>query len=151
MLTEKQKAARNRAGVRRWYGDNRDEYNALRRARYANNPSAREKARLRASSYRESINTGMQVVRKVTREYEGKNVIVLSTGQVAEMLDRTPQMLRNWERDGLIPKTVFPDTHRYYTKRQARLLVTLLNSVKRSGGWGTNAVRARIKHTFTKW
>lgn len=152
MATEKQKAARNRVGARRWYWKNREEHNALRRERYANNLEAREKARQRAAEYRASMNAGMTIDRKVTRKYDGKNVIVLSTGQVAKMLGRTPQMIRNWERGGLIPESVFRDTHRYYTKRQARLLITLLNTVDRSGGsWTTCPVKRRIKHTFLAW
>ena len=151
MTTERQKAARNREGVRRWYGENRDEYNELRRERYAYDKGARDKATERAAIYRAERAAGRQIERKVTREYDGKTVVVLSTGQVAALLQRTPQMLRNWERDGLIPPSVFPDTHRLYTKRQARLLVTLLNSVKRSGGWDTNVVNRRIKHTFLAW
>jgi len=151
MLTERQKAARNREGVRRWYDENRDDYNALRRERYALNKGTRDKATERAAIYRAEREAGRKIERKMTREHDGKTVIVLSTGQVAALLDRTPQMLRNWERDQKIPESVFPDEHRLYTKQQARLLVTLLNSVKRSGGWDTNAVAARVAHTFSKW
>ncbi len=149
MLTERQKAARK--DMRQWYGENRDDYNALRRERYALNKGARDKAIERAAIYRTEREAGRQIERKMTREHNGKTVIVLSTGQVAGMLDRTPQMLRNWERDGLIPESVFPDEHRLYTKQQARLLVTLLNSVKRNGGWSPWVVRERIAHTFLKW
>ncbi len=152
MVTELQKAARNREGVRRWYGENRDDYNALRRERYALNKGTRDKAVERAAIYRAEREAGREIERTLTRELDGKTVVVLSTGQVAAMLDRTPQMLRNWERDGLIPASVFPDEHRLYTKRQARLLVTLLNTVRRSGGsWATMPVNRRVKHTFLAW
>lgn len=132
MLSVNQQAERNRAGVRRWYGVNRDEYNAERRARYAASKSARKKAQQRAAEYRtRSIKT---IKRKLTRELNGKVVEVLSTGQVAAMMGHTPQMIRNWEQEGLIPMSVFPDVHRLYTKRQARMLVTLANVIKRNGG-----------------
>ncbi len=132
MLSVKQQAARNREGVRRWYGENRDEYNAARRKRYAESKPAREKAQKRAAEYR--AEGKKPIKRKLTRELNGKTVEVFSTGQVAAMMGHTPQMIRNWERECLIPMSVFPDVHRLYTKRQARMIVTLSNTVKRNGG-----------------
>lgn len=136
-----------------WYESNRDEYNAVRRTRYGMNAEVREAARIRASNYRARCRKGnVKTGRNLTRLYRGKMVEVLSTGRVAEMLGRSPQMMRNWEIAGLIPASVFPDSHRLYTKKQARLLVTLLKHVQRNNGsWDSNAVRARIAHTRNKW
>jgi len=146
MLNELQQAERSRAGVRRWYGENREEYNALRRKRYAESQEAQNKARDRATNYRGRQRAGkVEIDRKLTRELDGKTIVVLSTGQAAELMDRTPQMLRNWEREGIIPESVFPDTHRLYTKKQARMIITLGRVIKRNGGaWdSTQALKYR--------
>ena len=147
-------AERNRAGVRRWYGDNRDDYNALRRERYASSPDQREKARLRAAKYRQDQREGLSLVsaRNLTRELNGRQVKVFSTGEVAVALCRTPQMLRNWEREGLIPMSIFSDSHRLYTKKQVGLIASLLDTLKRSGGkWGAYRVQQRVDTIWKHW
>lgn len=151
MLTQAQVAERSREGVRRWYGDNRDEYNALRRQRYADNAGAREKARSRAESYRRSGGPA-KIQRVLTRELKGTVVDVLSTGQVAALMGRSPQMLRNWEREGLIPTSIFPDTHRLYTRKQARMIVTLGRVIKRNGGaWDNPITQKYIENIMSRW
>lgn len=150
MLTKLQQMKRSRAGVRRWYGENREEYNSLRRKRYAQNKDARDKARLRAAKYRKS---GVSIEREVVRVVDGKTVVVLSTGQVAELMDRSPQMLRNWEREGLIPKaTFFYDAHRFYTKKQARMIITLGSIIKRNGGsWNSTQSLKYRASLYERW
>lgn len=149
MITKKQRD-HSREESRRWYSENREEYNVLRRARYAANKETRIKARERAARYRE--NNPMGTGRVLKRLLGGKMVDVLSTGQIAIMVDRTPQMIRNWESLGFIPHSVFLDDHRLYTRKQARLLVTLLNTVNRNNGrWSASAVKKRIKHTYDRW
>ncbi len=150
MLNTEQQTERNRAGVREWYRENRDEYNALRRDRYAQSKEARAKARKRAANYRNNFATVEN--RGLTRELNGKMVPVLSTGEVAVMLGRTPQMIRNWEEEMLIPCSIFPDVHRLYTKKQARMLVTLANTIKRNGGrLNCTAVWKRVGIIREKW
>ena len=134
MLTQIQVAKRSREGVRRWYGENRDEYNALRRQRYAASKNVRNKARLRAANYRNRGGPARPIQRVLTRELGGAVVEVFSTGQVAALMDRSPQMLRNWEREGLIPASKFSDTHRLYTRKQTRMIVTLGRVLSRNGG-----------------
>lgn len=153
MLTQAQATERSKAGVRRWYGENRDEYNALRRERYASNKGARKKARLRAATRRqEERDGGVAIERQLTREVNGKRVEVLSTGQVAELMERTPQMLRNWEREGLIPASTFIDTHRLYTRKQTRMIVTLGRVIKRNGGtWDNTETQNYIEQIKQRW
>ena len=149
MLTAKQKTERNRAGVRKWYDENRKDYNAVRRERYAANGDAREKARQRAARYRKEAPT---IERQLTREYHGRNVSVLSTGQVAALMDRTPQMLRNWQKEGLIPESVFPDKHRLYTKKQSRAVVRLDTLIRENNGsWAAPKVKKAIVRLHKNW
>ena len=148
MLTQTQATERSKAGVRRWYGENREDYNALRRARYANNQESRDKARQRAAGYRSSKPT---IERDLTRDLNGKTVKVLSTGQVAELAKRSPQMLRNWEKEGLIPASIFPDTHRLYTHAQARMVATLGRVITRNGGWVNTETKNYIETIKKRW
>lgn len=145
-----QQAERNRAEGRRWYGDNRDSYNAVRRQRYAADPEAREKARQRAAGRRQ----GIQPVptRVLYREVNGRYVRVYSTGQVAAKMGRTAQMLRNWEIGGMIPESIFPDTHRLYTKGQVTKLVALGETMKSVGGsWEHPKVVRKVASLFRTW
>jgi hypothetical protein len=149
MLTEDQRQERNRAGVRKWYGENREDYNALRRERYAADEGQRVKARERAARYRKD---NVEITRKLFRELKGKSVEVFSTGQVAEYLDRTPQMIRNWERASMIPPSSFPDAHRLYTQKQMDMIRSLEHVILENGGsWANPAVKARVRAIHKRW
>lgn len=141
------------AGARRRYDKNREAHNALRRDNYANDKDAREKARVRASDYRAGQRDGtVTIQRTLTRELNGVQVEVLSTGQVADTLGRTPQMLRNWERGGLIPASSFNDTHRLYTRRQARLVQALAETIATHGGsWVSGRVKQKVRTIAKNW
>ena len=149
MLTDNQRQERNRAGVRKWYGDNRDDYNALRRERYAADKEAREKARLRAAKYREESPT---IERTLFRELNGKRVRVFSTGEVAAKMKRTTQMLRNWQKDVFIPESSFEGTHRVYTKKQVNLILQLDTVLRdNNGSWASPAVKKAIANVHKRW
>lgn len=149
MLTQLQATKRSLKGVRRWYGENREDYNTLRRQRYADNTESREKARQRAATYR---NSNPFIERTLIRELNGKTVKVLSTGQVAELAKRSPQMLRNWEKEGLIPVSIFPDIHRLYTHAQARMIATLGRVIHRNGGtWDNAETKKYIENIKKRW
>lgn len=149
MMKETQRQERNRAGVRKWYGENREEYNALRRERYAADQEVREKARQRAAEYRKNKPT---IERVLHRDLNGKRVRVYSTGQVAQAMERTPQMLRNWEKADLIPPSSFPDKHRLYTSKQLAMVVKLAEVIKENGGsWSSPKVKAKVRHIHKYW
>jgi len=148
-ISQTQTSERAKAQHRKWYGENRDDYNALRRKRYAENKESRDKARQRAARYRSEDHT---IGRILTREINGKTVEVFSTGQVAEILGRTPQMLRNWETAGMIPPSTFDDKHRLYTKAQVRMLVSLEKIVSNNkGSWSHPKVRAKVRLIHKRW
>jgi hypothetical protein len=149
MLDDDKRQEQNRAGVRKWYGENRTTYNQLRRARYAENKEARAKARERAANYR---NKKTAITREIFRDLDGQKVRVFSTGEVAAKMNRTPQMIRNWQKQGLIPETSFPDTHRFYTSAQMDLLVLLDSAIKDSGGsWSAPAVVEALNKLQASW
>lgn len=149
MITKEQQQERNRNGVRKWYGENREDYNKLRRERYAANEDQREKARDRAARYREEK---AQITRQLFRDFNGNRVEVFSTGQVAARLDRTPQMLRNWERADMIPPSSFPDKHRLYTQKQADMIWGLGQVIIDTGGsWAHPKVQKQVRLIHKRW
>jgi len=149
-VSQTQTSERAKAQHRKWYGENREDYNALRRKRYAENKDSREKARARAAAYRAGDHDISD--RQLTRELNGKVVDVFSTGQVADAMGRTPQMLRNWENADMIPPSSFPDKHRLYTKAQMRMIVSLENIIgMNKGSWSHPKVKAKVRTIFKRW
>lgn len=150
MQTNEQKLAeKNRVGFRRYYNENRDEYNAKRREKYHTDKEAREKARQRSREYRAA---GKPVERQLTRELSGRNVKVFSTGQIAQEMGRTPQMLRNWEKEGMVPESVFPDKHRLYTAKQKRMIMGLGETIAANGGsWSAIPVKRAVAKMHKRW
>ena len=106
--------------MRRWYHNHADEYNAERRGKYAQDPAARERARLRAQEYRTKK---PDIGRQLYREIDGKTFPVYTSGQLAQALGCSPQLLRNLEKRGTIPQAVFPTKHRLYLKHQMQLVI----------------------------
>jgi hypothetical protein len=148
-IPQPQTSERAKEQHRKWYHENREDYNALRRQRYRDNKEAREKARARAARYRSEEHT---IERTLTRELNGKTVEVFSTGQVAEAMGRTPQMLRNWENSNLIPPSSFPDKHRLYTKAQMRMIVSLESIIgSNKGSWSHPKVKAKVRAIAKRW
>ena len=148
-VSQTQTSERAKAQHRKWYGENREDYNALRRERYAANKESREKARLRAARYRSEDH---DIERALTRVLNGKTVDVFSTGQVAEAMGRTPQMLRNWENADMIPPSSFPDKHRLYTKAQMRMIVSLEGIIGHNkGSWSHPKVKAKVRAISKRW
>lgn len=149
MLSPEERAERNRKGVREWYKKNRDEYNAKRRERYAADEETRQKARERAERYRKE---SPKVERQLYRELNGTRVPVFSTGQIAQAMNRTPQMLRNWEREGLIPESSFPDKHRLYTAKQRDLIIELGAVIAANkGSWSAPDVKKTVAAIHKQW
>lgn len=131
---------KNRETVRKWYHGHSEEYNDLRRQRYAEDKEVREKARQRAREYRNRRRKGASISSDPVWRYvngsgacdygHGRRIRVWSTGQIAEIIGATPQMLRNWERKGWIPDSIFPDKHRLYTGEQVNLIVEFAGFMK---------------------
>jgi len=148
-ISKVETSPKKRAQSRDWYNQNREEYNAKRRERYAANKDAREKARMRAARYRDQKPA---VQRRLTRELNGTQVKVFSTGQVAEKIGRTPQMLRNWESNGLIPECVFEGKQRLYTTKQVELIIHLAYVISQNGGaWTGDKVDKAVARVHKRW
>jgi len=51
-------------------------------------------------------------------EIGGKETVLFTSGIMAAVIHRTPQVVRLWERTGILPETPFRNElgHRYYTR-----------------------------------
>ena len=148
-ISQTETSERAKAQHRKWYDENREDYNALRRQRYKENKEARERARERAARYRSEDHT---IERELTRKVNGKQTRVFSSGEVAAQMNRTPQMLRNWESAGLIPKSSFGDKHRLYTKAQVRMIIALEGIIgMNKGSWSHPKVKAKVRAIAKRW
>jgi hypothetical protein len=130
--TAAQKAQQNREYSRSWYTENKEEYNAKRRERYKANKEQREKARERAARYRAEQ---PDIERELFRTYKGKK-----------------QMLRNWEKEGLIPESIFPDHHRLYTVKQKSMILQLAETIAaNNGSWTAPKVKKAVSWMHKRW
>lgn len=144
---------RSRESVRRWYAAHRDEYNAKRRARYSKGAEVARKARQRAQDYRDSVRDGRGIERALYRVVDGAQVRLFTTGEIAEKLGCSAQMIRNWEAKGWIPPTVFPDSHRLYMAHQVALISKLYAKMSKSPykKYKEAVVAQWMKSTQGKW
>lgn len=116
-----------------WYEKHKEKFNSNRKSRYQNDPEYRELVKSRSRRYREE-NPGRNRLSEGApfREINGKQVRVYKIGQVAGITGASIQALRKWEREGVIPKTLFPGEYRYYTEHQVELLSAFYQEVKKA-------------------
>ena len=140
-------SAETKAKNRRWYHRNKEEYNARRRERYANDPELRQKARERAKKQKRTAST-----RTLKRELNGKLVDVFTTGQIAHAIGLTPQTVRNWVREGLVPDSVFEDKHLLFTKVQSNMIIKLKSVLDEcDNAWSAPKVKKYVAYMKKRW
>lgn len=126
--------APRRSSTAQWYAKHKTEHNEKRRTAYANTPVLRKEARERAAQYRQSRRDGKTVERSLVRVVNGSAVRVYTTGEVADHLGCSAQMIRNWESRGWIPAPVLPDSHRLYFKHQVEMIRRLYLKLAKGTG-----------------
>lgn len=112
-------------GFNRWYDKNKEAHNAKRREQYKKDPEVREKARNRAKQTRESGVNSTGLVKEVTRKWNGVTVTCYPISSAGTLIGRNSQTIRVWEWSEYIPKPIFDEAHRLYTKAQIELLKEL--------------------------
>jgi len=136
----------------KWYEKHKDERNARRRERYKRNADYRQAAIQRAAKYRaeqEGEEFKEAITTPETRHYrnvDGHVVEVFKIGEVAKLLGKSPQTIRNWETRNLIPAPIFDEPQRLYTEHQ----ISLLHKIRRAVGLG-GAHRHLVVEVFSKW
>ena len=105
-----------------WYEKNRVERNERRREKYAANADLRARERERVRKYRAQQQVPEDEKGRVFREWKGKRVEVFRIGTVAEMTETNAGVIRRYEKEGLIPPSVFGGENRLYTAGQVTLI-----------------------------
>lgn len=113
--------ATKQSAYQKWYEANKDEFNRRRRARYKKDPAVQAAAIKQAAKYRKE-NPRQPSEPKHYRTVNGNSVEVFRIGAASEMVGRSEQMIRIWERDGKIPRPTVKSKHRYYTMSQVKLM-----------------------------
>ena len=125
-LTSDEKSKRK---FRNWYKQNRDEYNAKRRERYKQSKEMREKARENARKQRQktdSVDTS-----PVLRTVSGRTLKVYRTAAAGAMIERSPETIRTWIKNGWLPDKDDDWTHRTFTKKQINLMRRLARVIEK--------------------
>ena len=116
ILTTGQKA------YRKWYNQNKKEFNAKRAQKYREDSETRQKILDYQNEYRKTHSRPSMAGARNVRFYKGKKYEVFRIGHVAEYIGLSEQTIRGWERKELIPLPSFKSAHRYYSKGQIELL-----------------------------
>lgn len=129
-----------------WYEGNKEEYNKKRRERYKKDKKFREACIVRSKEYRrkqrnQDIGRGY-----MTRMFKKKEVVVVPISEAAQIVGRSVQTIRLWERRRLIPRPLFPDFHRLYTEHQVELLIFVAEELSKVGELPTEKAKAHIKY-----
>jgi len=144
MKTEAEKREYNR----QYYAKKKAEINRRRRERYwedeAHRKGLQDAARTRYRTLYSSVDkhAGYTVKRK-------DGVPLFSIQYAAGVMGRSPEMIRAWEKNGLIPKTSYTDSRgwRLYTSDQIDLLGIAIKNFK-SKQWDKDMVK---KFLFENW
>jgi ribosomal protein S8E len=132
MTTEKEVSKKKNDVFKRWYGDNREEYNKRRKNRYDTDPEYREKVKERARLSKRRKIAAMGGA--VTRSWKGTTLLVYRIGRVCEKLGINKNVILDWENRGIIPTPIFGGKHRVYTQNQMDLIRELYEEVKTANG-----------------
>lgn len=135
----------------RWYAKNKEKFNSARKKKYAEDVAMRDAVVDRQREYRKthSVSGGMH-----HRKVGGVEVEVVRIARAAEMIGRSIQVIRIWERIGRIPLPSVTGNHRYYTMAQVKLmseLADLMNHIRYDHGTRLEAVAKKVAYIKTNW
>ncbi len=135
----------------KWYKKHRTARNEQRRQRYAEDEDFREQERERVRAYK--AKNAPKGPRKTYRTLDGEDVIVVRIGQAAELAGTTPDTIRHYEAEGLIPISTWADEpQRLYTKAQCKLIKRLVDLRRKTRASASNPkVAALVVEIFDRW
>ena len=138
---------------RRWYERNKAQFNPARAAKYASDPSLRQKRGEHQREYRRN-NPPARSDGTLTRQVNGTTIRVFRIGQVAQLIGRDVQVIRIWERAGRIPKPTIAGAQRLYTQRQVNLLIDfaqLMTTVRYDHKVRAKAIEQKAQQIALAW
>lgn len=131
-----------------WYEENGDSHNEKRKRRYETDPEYRNAIIERQRAYRQR--TSVRRVRPPLTKVDDKGVehLVYRVGLASQMVGRSPQTLKKWERKGYIPKPSIKTIHRYYTAKQVELMIKNADFISSGDEPLIRAVRMKINQQW---
>ena len=111
-----------------WYEKNSEKLSKKRKERYRHDKAYRDKAKEYARNHRRKVAEGHKPTYWKDIEWKGRLITVYSLGHMAAYVQRCRTTLLKWEKEGYIPKPVFPERYRWYTEHQCNLIgqITLI-------------------------
>lgn len=138
-----------------WYADNKADLSAKRKARYHSDPEYRAKVKESALEARRKNPRVSTAGKSLFKQYKGQQIRVYRVGDVSALIGRKEQVIRQWERNGWIPKPIIGGvTHRYYTEDQVKLLrefAELIDQVRYSPLSRNLAINTKSVEVWSKW
>ncbi len=108
---------------KKWYEKNAAKLAEARKRRYQNDPEYRDAILKRQQSYRRNHPGASRAGEsRLKKTASGQLVETFRIGEVAQMIGRSDQTIRDWEDAKLIPTPTIQSAHRYYTKQQVALM-----------------------------
>lgn len=151
---KKAEASKPKRTFKDWYSANKEQLLAKRRARYSSNPEARALAQQAAKEQRGNNPRTSTAGQPLHKLINGEQVEVYRIGKVAEMVGRTEQVIRNWEKKKWIPEPRVDATHRYYTKNQVKILrefALLIDQVRYQPAIRTMTINNKSIEVWSSW
>lgn len=112
-MSQSERNPEQKTPFQRWYSRNKEQFNARRMARYHSDPEYRSRV------------LGHVKTSRIKQEEARVDRDSLTIVEAAIEIGRTPQTIRKWEQDGMIPAVVDKGLHRRYTKHQVELMKEL--------------------------
>lgn len=128
-MKTKSKVEDGTSQFQRWYKEKGEKLNKDRKSKYHSDPEYRQSVLDRQARYRQNNPPASRARQKITRIVEGAEVEVVRMGDLVKMIGRSENIIRNWEKRGIIPKPSIESKHRYYTLRQVALLKELADII----------------------
>lgn len=114
---------------KKWHEGSKDDFNAKRRDRYANDPAYRE----RQQEYNRKRQERIKEERggRTLREVNGVEIECVRMSELAKMCGTNMDAIRRYEKSGYIPKPTIPGSHRLYTNGQAAMVKAFFDEMRK--------------------
>ena len=145
------KTKKNQEKFAKWYELHGDERNAKRRDKYRKNKAFREAEKKRVQAHRESNpSSGPRIT---YRELDGKDAVVVRIGEAANRAGTSPEIIRRYEAEGLIPLPTWDDEpQRLYTHAQCKLIKEIADLRRETRAHSENeAIQKLVARIFKRW
>lgn len=137
----------------KWYqSKGREAHSERRKKRYHEDAEYREQVLARNREVKEKIRVPLDG--RIVRYIEGHKELVYRIGQVSEKIGKSPAIIRDWEKLGLIPAPSVTEARRIYTEIQVGLMKSLADALNEAKG--DSLLTAEVKENlrpiiYSRW